>query len=57
MSEIIFAQSLRAYLEDDGKNVAVLAGLSDQKISKALSVIHEKPALLQSMPNRRIRRR
>jgi len=44
MSEIIFAQSLRAYLETEGKNVAVLAGLSDQKISKALQAIHEKPA-------------
>ena len=44
MSEIIFAQSLRVHLEADGKNVAVLAGLSDPKISKALRAIHEEPA-------------
>ena len=44
MSEIIFAQSLRVHLEADGKNVVVLAGLSDPKISKALRAIHEEPA-------------
>lgn len=44
LSEIIFAQTLRAYLETDGKNYAVLAGMTDEKISKALKAIHDRPS-------------
>lgn len=43
MSEIIFAQSLRAFIETEGNNFAILAGMGDKHISKALRVIHDRP--------------
>jgi transcriptional regulator GlxA family with amidase domain len=44
MSEIIFAQALRAYLGSDGVENPVLAGFSDPGIARALKAIHEDPA-------------
>ena len=41
MSEIIFAQALRTYLEGEGQRAPVLAGFADQNISRALTAIHE----------------
>lgn len=43
MSEIIFAQALRAYLESEGSSMPVLAGFADKNISKALTAIHKQP--------------
>lgn len=43
MSEIIFAQALRAYLAQDGAGQAGLAGFSDPQISRALSAMHRNP--------------
>lgn len=49
MSEIIFAQSLRAYLENEGANMPVLSGLVDKNISKALTAIHKDPGFSWSL--------
>ena len=43
MSEIIFAQALRAYLESEGSELPVLAGFADSRISGALKAIHNEP--------------
>ena len=43
MSEIIFAQALRAYLETKGSDMPVLAGFADKNISRALTEIHREP--------------
>ena len=43
MSEIIFAQALRAYLENEGSEIPVLAGFADTNISRALTAIHKDP--------------
>jgi len=43
MSEIIFTQALRAYLETSAANVPILTGFTDEKIAKALTAIHEQP--------------
>jgi len=43
MSEIIFAQVLRAYLATDGMNKSVLAGFADTSIARTLQAIHSKP--------------
>lgn len=43
MSEIIFAQALRTYLQTVSSDTPVLAGFADSKIAKALTAIHEKP--------------
>ncbi len=44
LSEILFAQSLRSYIENEGRNNPMLAGLADAKIAKALSAIHAQPS-------------
>jgi len=49
MSEIIFAQALRAYLENEGENIPVLAGFADKNISLALSAIHKEPGFAWSL--------
>ncbi len=43
MSEIIFAQALRSYLDHLDTEVPVLAGFADKRIAKSLSAIHEDP--------------
>lgn len=43
LSEIIFAQALRTYLENEGAGLPVLAGFADAHIAKALTAIHERP--------------
>ena len=44
MSEIIYAQALRTYLNTEGKHHPVLAGFADQRIIRALKAIHADPA-------------
>lgn len=44
MSEIIFAQALRTYLNSDGADQPVLAGFSDPNIARVLNAIHQDPA-------------
>lgn len=43
MSEIIFAQALRAYLVTDGAGLPGLAGFSDPHIARALTGLHHAP--------------
>lgn len=43
MSEIIFAQTLRTYLENEGHTLPVLAGFADRNIVLALTAIHKEP--------------
>ncbi|WP_029040514.1 AraC family transcriptional regulator [Cucumibacter marinus] len=43
LSEIIFAQALRAYLSGEGSQRPVFAGLRDRSIARALSAIHAEP--------------
>lgn len=44
MSEIIFTQAIRKYLETDGANRPGLAGFADPHISRALEAMHTDPA-------------
>ncbi len=44
LSEIIFVQTLRSFLDEDGQQYRVLSGLIDDKISKVLTAIHENPS-------------
>lgn len=44
MSEIIFAQALRAYLNDEGADRPVMAGFTDPNIARVLTAIHKDPA-------------
>ena len=44
LSEIIFAQALRSYLESHGADNPKLAGFADARIAKALKAIHENPS-------------
>ncbi len=43
LSEIVFAQALRAYLESEGSNIPVLAGFADHNIARVLTAIHKEP--------------
>ena len=43
LSEIIFAQALRTYLENEGAGLPVLAGFADANIARVLTAIHERP--------------
>lgn len=43
LSEIIFAQALRAYLQSDGKNLPILAGFADPQIARVLTAFHKNP--------------
>jgi len=49
MSEIIFAQALRTYLENDGAERPVLAGFADPSIARALTAIHKNPGSLWTL--------
>ncbi len=44
LSEIIFVQALRNYLNTTGRELPVLAGFGDKKIARSLAGIHENPA-------------
>jgi len=44
MSEIVFTQVLRTYVETDGKSNPALAGYSDARLTKALQAIHTTPS-------------
>ncbi len=44
LSEIIFAQALRIYLNEKGRTLPVFAGFADPKLSRALDAIHNNPA-------------
>jgi AraC-like DNA-binding protein len=43
MSEIIYAQAMRAYLNSDEAKNSELAGYVDEKLAKAIKVIHRSP--------------
>lgn len=43
MSEIIFAQAIRTYLQGEGSNLPVLSGFADPSIARALTAIHKEP--------------
>lgn len=45
MSEIIFAQALRAYLLSDGVEQPVISGFVEPRISRALGAFHKDPTL------------
>lgn len=44
LSEIIFAQALRTYLNSDGTDKPVIAAFADPAIARALTAIHDDPA-------------
>jgi AraC-like DNA-binding protein len=44
LSEILFAQALRAYVESAGVDRPVLAGFADRRLAAALKAIHDEPA-------------
>lgn len=43
LSEIIFTQAIRYYIENDGKSQTGLAGFTDSNIRAALIALHERP--------------
>jgi AraC-like DNA-binding protein len=43
LSEIVFTQVLRSYLESAGNKHPALAGYSDKRITRALDAIHDNP--------------
>ncbi len=45
LSEIIFAQALRTFLNTDGVDRPVLAGFSDPHISRSLQAFHDAPSV------------
>ncbi len=51
LSEIIFAQALRTYLEGEGSDRPIFAGFADPNISRALTAIHKEPGHLWSLEN------
>jgi len=51
LSEIIFAQALRAYLESDGANFPVLAAFKDPRLLRVLEAIHSRPDLSWTLEN------
>ncbi len=44
LSEVLFAQAIRAYLERQSPDNAALAGFADPRISRALTAFHHSPA-------------
>ena len=44
MSEAIFAQALRSYLESEGADKAGLAGFADPRLRRALDAFHKNPS-------------
>lgn len=49
MSEIIFTQALRYFLEEEGHNTPVLAGFADPCIARTLAEIHKAPGASWSL--------
>ena len=45
LAEVIFAQTIRHYLEHDGRDRPGLAGFVDPHIRRSLQAMHEKPAV------------
>ncbi|MEM7067868.1 MAG: AraC family transcriptional regulator [Pseudomonadota bacterium] len=43
LSEIIFVQALRAYLDDIREDVPILSGFADTHIARTLAVMHQEP--------------
>jgi len=43
MSEIIFAQALRTYLQKENPDIPIIAGFADPNIARALTAIHKGP--------------
>lgn len=43
MSEVIFAQALRAFIENEGANHVGLAGFADPRLARALTAFHRAP--------------
>ncbi len=43
LSEIIFVQALRAYLDEVDQDVPVLSGFADTNIARTLSAMHQEP--------------
>ena len=43
MSEIIFAQALRTFIDEQGARMPVLRGFTDSSISRTLAEIHRAP--------------
>ena len=44
LSEVLFAQAIRAHLEHQSPSDSALAGFADQRISRALTAFHQAPA-------------
>ncbi len=44
LSEVLFAQAIRAYLEHQSPSDTALAGFADSRISRALTAFHNAPA-------------
>ena len=44
MSEAIFAQAIRSFIQGQGQNAVGMAGFADPQIARALSAIHRTPA-------------
>lgn len=44
LSEIIFAQAIRTYLESDGRDQRVFAGFADSRIARTLQALHKAPS-------------
>ncbi len=44
LSEVLFAQAIRAYLERQSPDATALAGFADTRISRALTAFHQSPA-------------
>lgn len=51
LSEIIFAQALRTYLETASEHRPVLAGFSDLSIARVLQAVHEDPSHAWTLDN------
>ncbi|MEH6405388.1 MAG: AraC family transcriptional regulator [Sneathiella sp.] len=43
LSEIIFTQALRSYLDSEGSTMPVLAGFADKNIARTIEAIHQEP--------------
>lgn len=44
LSEVLFAQAIRAYLEHQSPSGSALAGFADPRLSRALTAFHQAPA-------------
>src|SRR5665811_926741 len=51
MSEIIFTQVLRTFLQDEGPKLPVLAGFADAGIGRALTAVHKEPGYHWTLEN------